>query len=82
MCFLEEFNGFINNILSNYSKVECSPMVVLWLCEAQLDQCFMYLIFGRKHVYLSSDNLTVIIGWIVEQRDMFDNNGTDCLECQ
>ena len=41
---------------------------------------FMYLIFDRKYVYLSRDNLTVFIGWILEQRDEFDNNGIDCLE--
>ena len=52
----------------------------MWLSEAHLDPWLVYLIFGRKYVYLSNDNLTVFIGWIVEQRDAFDTSGIDCLE--
>ena len=51
----------------------------MWLSEVQLDPWLVYLIFGRKYVYLSNDNLTVFIGWIVEQRDAFDTSGIDCL---
>ena len=82
MCFLEQYNGFINVVLSTYSKsfIECNQQIALWLSEVQLDPWLVYLIFGRKYVYLSNDNLTVFIGWIVEQRDAFDTSGNDCLE--
>ena len=68
-------------VLSTYSKsfIECSQLIDLWLSEVQLDPWLVYLIFGRKYVYLSNDNLTVSIGWIVEQRDAFDTSGIDCL---
>ena len=63
-CYLDQCTGFINTVLTTYSKsfIECSPLVVLWLSEAQLDPWFVYLIFGRNYVYLSNDNLTVFIG--------------------
>ena len=82
ICYLEQCNDFINTVLSTHSKslIECSQLVVLWLSEAQLDPWLVYLIFGRKYVYLSNENLTVFIGWVVEQRNAFDTSGIDYLE--
>ena len=41
---------FIPTIVSTYCKtfVECTPLVVSWLTEAQLECSFLYQIFGRK----------------------------------
>ena len=56
-CYFDECFEFIHTIVSTYCKsfVECTPLVVLWLSEVQLECSFVYQMFGKKYVFLSGD---------------------------
>ena len=82
ICFFDECHAFIATIKNSYSKrfVECTPLVVLWLSEIQLETGLMYQMFGKKYAFLTSDDLKNFITWIRELRNVYDTNGIKCLE--
>ena len=82
ICFFDECHAFIATIENTHSKrfVECTPLVVLWLSEVQLETGLMYQMFGKKYAFLTSDDLKNFITWIRELRNVYDTNGIKCLE--
>ena len=81
-CYFDECFDFIPTIVSTYYKsfMECTPLVVLWLTEVQLECSFLYQIFGKKYVFLSGDNLSFFITWVNELGYEYRTNGIKCLE--
>ena len=80
-CYFDECFDFIPTIVSTYCKsfVECTPLVVLWLTEVQLECSFLYQTFGKKFVFLSGDDLSLFITSVKELRDEYRTNGFKCL---
>ena len=50
ICFFDECHAFIATIENTYSKrfVECTPLVLLWLSEVQIETGLMYQMLGRS----------------------------------
>ena len=66
ICFFDECHAFLATIENTYSKhfVECTPLVVLWLSEVQLETSLMCQMFGKKYTFLTSDDLRNFMTWI------------------
>ena len=81
-CYFDECFEFIPTIVSTFCKsfVECTPLVVLWLSEVQLESSFVYQMFGKKNVFLSGDDLSIFIIWVKVLRDQFRTDGIMYLE--
>ena len=81
-CYFDECFEFIPTIVSTYCKsfVECTPLVVLWLSEVQVECSFVYQMFGKKYVFLSGDDLSIFIIWVKVLRDQYRTDGIKCLE--
>ena len=60
--------------------MECTPLVVLWLTEVQLECNSLYQIFGKKYVFLSGNDLSLFITRVKVLRDVYRTNGIKCLE--
>ena len=78
-CFDECFD-FIPMIVGCKSFVKCTPLVVLWLSEVQLECSILHQMFGKKYVFLSGDDLSLYVNWVKLLRDEYITNGIKCLE--